>query len=210
MAAAFETPGLGTLGPVTDDLQLVVARIGRPHGLKGEVALELRTDDPDARLAVGERLATNPPEAGPLTVASARENQGRWYVKFDEAADRTAVEALRGVELLTAAAASSGEDDAWYRHELVGLSVELADGTVVGKVTGLEHRPAQDALVIRENGAWAGAETLIPLVAEIVPLVDVSGGRVVIDPPGGLLARDAAQLDVDPPKPSDFQSAEDA
>jgi len=171
--------------------------------------LELRTDEPAARLAVGARLETDPPGVGPLTVASARQVSGRWFVKFAEAADRTAAEALRGVELLTLAD-SSDDDDAWYLHELSGLRVELPDGTAVGEVVGVEHLPAQDALVIREKpsveysgtgggGVYRdhGVTTLIPLVSAIVPVVDVPGGRVVIDPPGGLLARDAARLDVD-------------
>lgn len=195
--------------PRSDEHYLVVARVGRPHGLKGEVALELRTDEPAARLAVGARLETEPPDAGPLTVASARQANGRWFVRFAEVADRTAAESLRGVELLTVAD-SSDDEDAWYRHELVGLRVELPDGRVVGEVVGLEHLPAQDALVIREtpsvecansayrdHGFAKGARTLVPLVSAIVPLVDVAGGRVVIDPPGGLLASDAARLDVD-------------
>ncbi|ACZ30200.1 16S rRNA processing protein RimM [Xylanimonas cellulosilytica DSM 15894] len=171
-------------------MQLVVARISKAHSLRGEVALDLRTDDPESRLPVGAVLATDPPEAGPLTVLSRRLHQGRWLVKFAEVADRTAAEALRGVELVVEADASD-EEDAWYPHELQGLRVELLDGTVVGEVVTLEHLPAHDALLIEETG---GARTLIPFVTAIVPVVDVAGGRVVLDPPGGLLASDAANL----------------
>jgi len=175
-------------------MQLVVATIGRAHSLRGEVALDLRTDDPETRLAVGAQLATEPPEAGPLTVLSRREHQGRWLVKFAEVADRTAAEALRGVELVVDAQASD-EEDAWYPHELRGLRAELADGTVVGEVTGLEHLPAHDALQIKETLPGGGtARTLVPFVKAMVPVVDVAGGRVVLDPPGGLLARDAQNL----------------
>ncbi|QAY62250.1 ribosome maturation factor RimM [Xylanimonas allomyrinae] len=174
-------------------MQLVVARIGRAHGLRGEVALDLRTDDPETRLAVGERIATEPAHLGPLTVQSARVHQGRWLVRFAESGDRTAAEALRGVELVVEVDASD-EEDAWYPHELRGLRAELTDGTVVGEVVALEHLPAHDALEIRETG---GERTLVPFVTAIVPVVDVAGGRVVLDPPGGLLARDAADLVVD-------------
>ncbi|MCL1872114.1 MAG: ribosome maturation factor RimM, partial [Promicromonosporaceae bacterium] len=80
-------------------MQLVVARIGKAHSLRGEVVLDVRTDDPETRLAVGELLATEPASAGPLTVLSRRLHQGRWLVKFAEGADRTAAEALRGAEL---------------------------------------------------------------------------------------------------------------
>ena len=175
-------------------MDLVVARVGRAHGLRGEVGLEVRTDDPESRLAVGRTLATDPAGAGPLTVLSRRQHQGRWLVKFAEVADRTAAEALRGVELVVEADASD-EEDAWYPHELRGLRAELTDGTVVGEVTGLEHLPAHDALVLAETLPGGGtARTLVPFVKAIVPVVDVGGGRVVLDPPGGLLARDAANL----------------
>jgi len=177
-------------------MQLVVARVGRAHGLRGEVGLDLRTDNPEERLAVGLALATDPPEAGPLTVTSARVHRGRWLVSFAEVADRTAAEALRGVELVVEADASD-EEDAWYPHELQGLRAELEDGTVVGEVAGLEHLPAHDALVVRETG---GERTLVPFVRAIVPVVDVAGGRVVLTPPGGLLARDADSAVVDRPE----------
>lgn len=174
---------------------LTVARVGRAHGLKGEVALDLRTDDPEGRLAVGAVLATEPAAAGPLTLTRARVHQGRWLVTFAEAADRTAAEALRGTALVVEADASD-EEDAWYPHELEGLRAELGDGTLVGTVVALEHLPAQDALLVEETG---GQRTLVPFVREIVPVVDVPGGRVVLDPPGGLLARDADALVVDRP-----------
>lgn len=171
-------------------MQLTVARIGRAHGLRGEVALDLRTDSAPDRLAVGASLRTEPAGAGPLTVVGTRVQQGRWYVTFAGVADRTAAEALRGVELVVEAPASD-EDDAWYPHELAGLRAEHVDGRVVGEVVGLEHGPAHDLLVVREPD---GARTLVPFVRAIVPVVDVAGGRVVLDPPGGLLAADAANL----------------
>lgn len=176
-------------------MQLTVARIGRAHGLRGEVALDVRTDDPAARLAAGAVLATEPADRGPLTVARAREQQGRWYVTFAEAPDRTAAEALRGVVLVVDVAddatTEDDDEDAWYPHELAGLRAEHVDGRLLGEVVGLEHLPAQDALVLREPD---GARTLVPFVRAIVPVVDVAGGRVVLDPPGGLLASDAANL----------------
>jgi 16S rRNA processing protein RimM len=175
---------------------LTVARIGRPHGLRGEVALDVRTDDPAARLTVGAVLPTEPATAGPLTVERVRVQQDRWFVTFAEAQDRTAVEALRGVSLVVEvaddAASDSGDDeDAWYPHELAGLRAEHVDGRVLGEIRGLEHHPAHDVLVLREPD---GARTLVPFVRAIVPVVDVPGGRVVLDPPGGLLAADAANL----------------
>ena len=178
-------------------MQLTVARVSKAHGLKGEVALDLRTDDPETRLAVGERLETVPASVGPLTVTHSREYQGRWLVTFAEIADRNAAEELRGTELVIEADASD-EEDAWYPHELEGLRVELADGTVVGKVITLEYQPAHEALLIEETLPDGGtARTLVPFVLAIVPVVDVAGGRVVLTPPGGLLARDADAAVID-------------
>ncbi|MFI2703374.1 ribosome maturation factor RimM [Cellulosimicrobium composti] len=176
-------------------MELTVARVGKAHGLRGEVALDLRTDEPEERLAVGSRLETRPAQAGPLTVATVRVHQGRWLVGFEGVRDRTAAEALRGVELVVEADASD-EEDAWYPHELVGLRAEDTEGRELGRIDGLEHLPAHDVLVLRETG---GERTLVPFVRQIVPVVDVAGGRVVLDPPGGLLASDADRLEVAAP-----------
>lgn len=171
-------------------MELTIARIGKAHGLRGEVSIELRTDIPGERFADGEKLVTKPAERGPLTVARTRVVNGRWYVMFEEIADRTAAESLRGTDIIVEADVSD-EDDAWYAHELAGLQVELEDGTVVGKVVGLEHFPAQDALVIKEKN---GTRTLIPFLERFVPTVDTKGARVVITPPGGLLSTDSMNL----------------
>jgi 16S rRNA processing protein RimM len=174
-------------------MQLTVARIGRAHGLRGEVAIDVRTDDPERRLADGQVLATDPPQAGPLTVAATRSQHGKWYVRFVEVPDRTAAEALQGTELVVDAGAGTDDDeDAWYPHELTGLRAEHVDGRLLGTITGLEHLPAHDVLVLEEAGTRH--RTLVPFVHAIVPVVDVVGGRVVLDPPGGLLASDAENL----------------
>ena len=169
-------------------MELVVARIGAAHGLKGMVRLEVRTDDPAGRFAPGTVLSTDPAERGPLTVATAAERQGSWYVGFAEAPDRTAAEELRGT-LLLVTADDDEEEEAWYPHQLTGLAVEDTTGRRVGTVAGVQHLPAQDLLVVTEEG---GQRTLVPFVSELVPVVDVPGGRVVIDPPRGLLASDPA------------------
>lgn len=187
-------------------MELTVATIGRAHGLRGEVALDLRTDHPEVRLADGQVLRTVPASAGPLTVVSTRIQNGRWHVAFAELGDRTAAEQARGIELVVDVDASD-EEDAWYPHELAGLRAELEDGTVVGEVVGLDHLPAYDMLVIRETD---GTRTLVPFVRVMVPVVDVPGGRVVLDPPGGLLARDAANLEVATPEEGSAAAADAA
>lgn len=166
---------------------LTVARIGRAHGLRGEVSLDVRTDDPEGRLVVGAALRTDPTSAGPLTLRSVRTVENRWFCAFDEARDRTAAEALTGVLLVVDTADEPAEPDAWYPHELVGLRVEHVDGRTLGEVVGLEAAPAHDLLMVRTAG---GATWPVPFVRAIVPVVDVPAGRVVLDPPGGLLGEE--------------------
>lgn len=164
-------------------MKVTVARIGRAHGLRGEVSVELRTDIPERRFAAGAVLETEPAAAGPLTVVSVRTQAGRWYVRFAEINDRDAAENARGVELI-ADAEDEAEDDAWYVHELVGLRVVKPDGTEVGEVTDLISMPAQDLLEVRQP---SGHRTLIPFVEDFVPEVDPQAGVVTVTPPYGLL-----------------------
>jgi 16S rRNA processing protein RimM len=168
-------------------MQLVVGRVARPHGVRGEVTVDVHTDDPDMRFAVGAVLATDPTGAGPLTIESARWHSGRLLVAFAGIADRAQAESLRGTWLtLDSAQVASPEDpDEFYDHELVGLAVVTTSGEAVGVVTDVRHH-GQDLLVIQppEPG---GDGLLVPFVAAIVPEVDVAAGRLVIDPPPGLL-----------------------
>lgn len=163
-------------------MELVVARVGRPHGIRGEVSVEVRTDDPDSRFFPGAPLTTDPVAAGPLTVETVRDHNGRLLMTFEEVPDRTAAEGLRGV-LLLADVTAADEEDAWYDHELVGLAAVDTTGAPVGEVTGVEHGAAQDLLVLRLVDGRTGR---VPFVAALVPEVDPEGGRVVVDPPTGL------------------------
>jgi len=162
-------------------MKVTVARIGKAVGLKGEVSLEVRTDSPETRLVRGATFETEPSSVGPLTLASARQHSGRWLVSFAELATREDAETARGAELVVEA---DDEDDAWYVHELVGLTAVRADGTTVGEVVDLLDLPAQDVLVVREP---SGHRAMIPFIEAFVPEVDIDGGRVVVTPPYGLL-----------------------
>ena len=198
-------------------MQLVVGRISRPHGVRGEVSVEVRTDEPERRFAVGSVLATDPAEAGPLTVGSVRWHTGRLLIDFAGITDRNQAEGLRGAWLTldSAQAGSSDDPDEFHDHELIGLAVVTVSGEPVGRVTDVRHF-GQDLLVIQPAGraeaapATAGPATagpagpvrpgqavqpdglLVPFVAAIVPEVDVAAGRLVIDPPPGLLELGAA------------------
>lgn len=165
-------------------MKLTVARIGRAHGLKGEVTVELHTDIPEERLVQGVSFQTEPPSAGPLTVVKTRTQAGRWYVVFREITSRELADAARGVELVIDGA-ESDEEDAWFVHELVGLEVVKPDGTPVGTVVDLQSMPAQDLLIVKQS---TGERAMIPFVDEFVPEVDIAGGRVIVTPPYGLLA----------------------
>jgi 16S rRNA processing protein RimM len=161
----------------------------RPHGIRGEVAVEVRTDDPGQRFATGSVLGTEPAAAGPLTVVSSRWHSGRLLVSFAGIADRTQAEPLRGVWLtVDAAQVSDPEDpDEFHDHQLVGLTVVTSAGEQVGVVTDVRHH-GQDLLVIAPAaGSQRRGQVLVPFVAEIAVDVDVAGGRIVIDPPAGLL-----------------------
>jgi 16S rRNA processing protein RimM len=167
-------------------MQLVIGRIAKAHGIGGEVSVDVRTDDPDYRFAVGERLDTEPPDRGPLLVEGTRWHSGRLLVRFAGVSDRSAAEALRSTLLVadSSTSATSGSDDEFWDHDLIGLDAVMADGALVGQVTDVLHPGGSDLLVIERP---EGAELLVPFVAEIVPSVDLCARRVVIAPPDGLL-----------------------
>ncbi|OLR91539.1 ribosome maturation factor RimM [Actinokineospora bangkokensis] len=177
---------------MTEQDLVVIGRVAKAHGIRGELAVEPRTDNPEQRFALG-RVMTARPRGAPartLTLSAVREHTGRLLVRFEEVPDRTAAEELRGALLLagTGELAPTGDPDEFYDHELEGLAAELADGTRVGTVREVTHGPGGDLLVLDADGR----ELLVPFVRQIVPTVDVAGGRVVLDPPEGLLDPGAA------------------
>jgi 16S rRNA processing protein RimM len=166
-------------------MDLVVGRIGHAHGVKGEVSVEVRTDDPDRRYATGSVLATDPAGLGPLTIEGVRAHHGRLLVRFAGIEDRNAAETLRGILLVVDAATAGETDDGeWWDHDLVGLTAVTTDGRTLGSVTDVVHVPGAPLLAIVDEDA---RELLVPFVESIVPEVDVAGGRLVVDPPPGLL-----------------------
>jgi 16S rRNA processing protein RimM len=169
-------------------VQLVVGRVGRPHGLRGEVTVEVRTDDPDQRFSAGSALDTVPAERGPLTVVGTRWHSGTLLVRFAGYDDRNAVEELRDTVLAIDSGdlAPLADHEEFYDHDLMGLQVTTVAGEPVGTVTDVLHH-GQALLVVEGSGTRSGAEILIPFVTAIVPEVDVAGGRLVIDPPEGLI-----------------------
>jgi 16S rRNA processing protein RimM len=173
-------------------MQVVVGRIGRAHGIRGELNVDIRTDEPDRRFAPGSSVVC----AGrTLTVKTARHHGGRLVVAFTEIADRNAAEKLHGTVLEAVVDPDDVPDDPdeFYDHQLVGLEVRCIgpddDHRVVGTVTGLVHLPYQDTLTIDVDGR----EVFVPFVTELVPVVDVAGGFVTVADVEGLL--DPAQAE---------------
>ena len=179
-------------------MRVIVGRVGRPHGIRGEVVVGVRTDEPDLRFAVGVALDVAEQEDGPvdrqrLTVAAARWHSGQLLVAFTGITDRSAAGKLTGnwLSVDSSQLPDVGDPDEFRDHELIGLSVRTAAGDQVGVVTDVLHY-GQDLLVVRRSDGGNG-ESLVPFVKAIVPEVDLTAGVLVIDPPPGLLDPAQAQ-----------------
>lgn len=166
----------------------MVGRVAKPHGVRGELVVDVSTDSVDVRFAVGTVLSITPRDgvARMVTVTAARPHTGRLLVFFDGVASREAAEELRGAVLVAdpALLPPIEDPDEFYDHELEGLPVLTVGGAVVGAVREVLHGAGGELLVIDREG---GGEALVPFVRQIVPEVDVPGRRIVIDPPPGLL-----------------------
>ncbi|MEU3569391.1 ribosome maturation factor RimM [Kitasatospora sp. NPDC036755] len=174
-------------------MQLVVGRIGRAHGIRGDVSVEVRTDEPELRLGPGAVLLTDPASAGPLTIESGRVHSGRLLLRFVGVKDRNAAEALRGTMLIAEIDPEERPEDPeeYYDHQLIGLDVVLLDGTPVGELAEVLHLPYQDLLMVRKAD---GTEVLVPFVSQIVPTIDLENQRAVITPPAGLIDPEQAEV----------------
>jgi 16S rRNA processing protein RimM len=164
-------------------MQLQVARIGKPHGIRGEVTVQVLTDAPGDRFVPGTEFVVEPASAGPLTVMSARWNKDILLLGFEEIGTRNEAETLRGAKLfIETEELDEDDDEGWYEHELVGLEARIGS-SVVGKVTALNTMPVQDLLMVTTP---EGKEILVPFVEQIVPEVNVEEGFILLTPPDGL------------------------
>ena len=164
---------------------LVVGRIGRAHGVRGEVTIEVRTDDPDSRFAIGSSLQTDPSNKGPLTIRDARFHSGTLLLSFKGIEDRNAVETLRNVLLLADVnpEESNISEDDFHISQIVGCEVFDSASRSWGIVTDVLHLPAQDTLVIDHDGK----EILVPFVKAFVPTIDVKKKVILVNEIEGLL-----------------------
>ncbi|MHC6592936.1 ribosome maturation factor RimM [Arthrobacter sp. C152] len=181
-------------------MQLQVARIGKPHGIRGEVTVQVLTDAPGDRFVPGTQFVVEPASSGPLTVSSARWNKDILLLGFEEVADRNRAETLRGAKLfIETEELDEDDDEGWYEHELVGLEARVGS-QVVGKVTALNTMPVQDLLMVTTP---AGDEILIPFVEQIVPEVNIEEGFVLLTPPDGLFELNSEEAGTDGPEGRD-------
>lgn len=172
---------------------VTVGRIGRAHGIKGEVGIDVRTDEPDRRFADGAVVVTDAKVSRTLTVAASRWHSGRLLVKFAEVPDRTAAEQLRNLFVQSEVDDDERPEDPdeFYDRDLIGLAVRTTDGTEVGEVVDVVHLPAQDLLEIRRT---AGNVVMVPLVEELVPEINVDKQYVVVADRPGLLDPEGAEV----------------
>ena len=164
-------------------MELMIGRVIKSHGIRGEVSVDVTTDEPELRFALGEVLhGRQANRERDLTIASARPHKGRLLLTFEEIADRTEADALRGMRFF-AEPLEDEEDDGFYDHQLEGLRV-LREGEDIGEVTGVMHVGPRTTLEVRLAG---GKEAMIPFVHDIVPEIDLAAGTVIVTPPEGLL-----------------------
>ena len=165
-------------------MRMQVARIGKPHGIRGEVTVQVLTDAPEERFVKGAQFHVVNGPADRLTIRSARWNKAILLLGFEEIADRNAAETLRQARLEFDTEEEQEDDqDQWYEHELVDLKVML-EGEQVGVITEMRTGTAQDLLVFKGND---GEEVFLPFVEEFVPEIDLEAGTMTITPPAGLL-----------------------
>jgi 16S rRNA processing protein RimM len=170
----------------------MVGRIVKPHGIRGELTVDPSTDSVDLRFAVGAVLFVTARDGSvvrSLTVAAARPHSGRLLVTFEDVDGRDAADALRGAVLAahTTDLPPPADPEEFYDHQLEGLAVLTVAGAPVGAVREVVHGAGGDLLVVDRA---EGGEVLVPFVRQLVPEVDVPGGRIVVDPPPGLLEDD--------------------
>jgi len=160
-------------------MRLLVGRIGRAHGILGEATIEVRSDEPDRRFAIGNKVQTD--AHGELTITSGRVHNGILLLGFEGFSDRNAIEKLRNVLLYCDVDINEPgiDEDDYHVLQLIGCAAHLENGEVVGEVSDVINLPGQDLLAIKtETG-----EILIPFVRQLVPVVDIAARKVIVISP---------------------------
>ena len=159
-------------------MRLLVGRIGRAHGILGEATIEVRTDEPDRRFAIGALVQTD--SNGELKVISGRVHNGILLLGFEGITDRNSIEKLRNTLLYADVDINeSNDDDEYHVMQLIGCAAVLESGETFGEITDVINLPGQDLLAIKTTQG----EQLIPFVHQLVPTVDIVNKKVVVIPP---------------------------
>jgi 16S rRNA processing protein RimM len=198
---------------VPNKTQLRVGRLTKAHGLKGAIKVELYTDDPGRRFVQGAVFTLQVPTTSAWHGKTLELIELKWFNShavafFKDVPDRSAAEALVKAILWVDQDLdeSPDEDDAWFDHQLVGLSV-IRDGVKVGVISLVDHLPAQDLLHVTTDD---GGEVLVPFVKAIVPSVDIAAGTLTVTPPAGLFEELPDDPDdVEPPVEASSETAEE-
>ena len=169
---------------MTDDL-LLIGRVARAHGNRGQVIVNLETDFAEDRFQAGRTVKVGAAQSAvPRVIESVRFHQGRPIIALAGIETMNDAEALAGAELwLPASSLDPLPPETYYRHDLVGCEVRRRSGEVVGRVAAVEGTLERSHLVVDADGR----EMLIPLVAPICVEVDPAARVIVVDPPAGLL-----------------------
>jgi 16S rRNA processing protein RimM len=164
---------------------LIVGRVGKPHGVHGDVLVEIITDFPE-RLQAGVRFGLGGDD-GPSEFAEAfqvRMHKGRWLLSVRDVRDRPVIEAWRGRYVyLPEQSLDELPEGYYYEHHLVGLECRDPEGQLLGTVTGIDPSGGQTRLVVRRDQR----EFLVPYVPQIVIDVDLEKRVVTVNPVPGLL-----------------------
>ena len=172
-------------------VDVVVGVVGRPHGVRGEVAVQPRTDEPERRFAPGSVLRAEG-SSRTLTVEGLRWHSGRLLLRFAGFDDRTGIESVRGLVLVADVDPDEPPEEPgeYYDRQLVGLAVQTAAGVHVGEVASVLHLPAQDVLEV----ATAAGPRLVPFVAALVPDVDLARRLITVVEQAGLLSEEEEEV----------------
>lgn len=169
-------------------MELTVGRVVKAHGITGEIVVDVRTDDPEARFAPGAALRARRSGVAERSyvVEAARNHGNRLLVRLAGVADRTAADALRGALFIVDSAdlPPIEDPDEFYDHQLEGLRVQTVSGDPIGVVSEVLHTAAGELLAVRREEA---PELLVPFVSAMVTSVSLEEQLIVIDPPEGLL-----------------------
>jgi 16S rRNA processing protein RimM len=171
-------------------MDVVVGRLGRPHGVHGEISVEVRTDDPEKRFAIGAKVTLKDADKE-LTIVATRWHLDRMLITFAEVTDRNQADEVKGKTITVSVIEEeiSTKTNEFYEFQLVGLPVFDTEAKELGEVKEVLPGTAQSLIVVKT----AKGEVLVPFVNQIVPKVDLENKKIIMNPPVGLFDEENAE-----------------